>query len=125
VKLNRNNIVGAIDDFKAAQKLHDSWYVHLRLGDAYEKVEDWPSAVAERELCAVKRRGEATDVFFADTTSLRYLPPVYYHLGRAQEAASGSVTAGARASYESFLNLRAAADPPDLLAADARRRLGR
>ncbi|HMC77129.1 MAG TPA: protein kinase [Vicinamibacterales bacterium] len=124
VKLSRDNVVGAIDDFKAAQKLHDSWYVHLLLGDAYEKVQDWPSAVAERELC-VRRRGEATDVFIDDTASLRYLPPVYYHLGRAQEAVSGSVTAGARASYESFLKARDAADPPDLLAADARRRLGR
>jgi tetratricopeptide (TPR) repeat protein len=124
VKLSRNNLAGAIDDFKAAQKLHDSWYVHLMLGDAYEKVQDWPSAMAERELC-VKRRGEATDVFFDDTASIRYLPPVYYHLARAQEAVGGSVTAGARGTYELFLQTRAAADPPDPLAADARRRLGR
>ena len=86
---------------------------------------DFGLRILLKSIPVSERRGEATDVFIDDTASLRYLPPVYYHLGRAQEAVSGSVTAGARASYESFLKARDAADPPDLLAADARRRLGR
>jgi tetratricopeptide (TPR) repeat protein/tRNA A-37 threonylcarbamoyl transferase component Bud32 len=122
VKLHRGSVAGAIADLRSAQKLHDSWYLHVLLGDAYEKVEQFPAAIAERELC-LKRLGEATDVFFADTSSIRHLPPVFYGLGRAREAVGA--TAGARASYESFLKTRESADPPDPLAADARTRLSR
>ena len=60
-------------------------------------------------------------VIIADTSSLRYLPSVYYDLGRAQEAVGS--TAGARASFDSFLKIRGAAQPPDPLAAEARQRL--
>ena len=41
-------------------------------------------ALAELEQC-VKRRGEATDAFFSDMPTLRYLPTAYYYLARAQE----------------------------------------
>ena len=81
-----------------------------------------PQALAEWETC-LKRRGEATDAFFADTSSIRYLPPLYYNLARAQEAI-GAV-AGARASFDSFLKIRGDAQPPDPLAADARKRLAK
>ena len=80
----------------------------------------FPEASSEWEQ-AVKRRGEATDVFFADTSSLRYLPPVYYWLGRAQEAAGAAPAA--KASYERFLSLRTQAETSDPLAADAQKRL--
>jgi hypothetical protein len=70
-------------------------------------------------LC-LKRRGEATDAFFADTSSLRYLPPVFYWLGRVQDALGAGPAA--RASYDRFVELRANAEPPDPLAALARRR---
>ena len=61
-------------------------------------------------------------MFFADTSTLRYLSPVYYWLARSQEAVG--TTEGARRNYREFLKLRAAASPPDPLADDARRRLG-
>ena len=77
-------------------------------------------ALAELELC-LKRRGETTDVFFYDIPTMRYLPPLYYWLGRAQEALGASTQA--RQSYEQFLALRSTANPPDPLAQDARRRL--
>jgi hypothetical protein len=32
----------------------------------------------------MKRRGEATAVFLDEVPSYRYLPPVYYYLGRAR-----------------------------------------
>jgi hypothetical protein len=70
-------------------------------------------------LC-VKRLGEATDVFFDDTPTLRYLPSAYYWLARAQQAVH---VADAKKNYEQFLALTAEADPPDPLAADARRRM--
>ena len=60
-------------------------------------------------------------MFFADTSTLRYLPPVYCWLGQAQEALG--VAGEARKNYEQYLKLRAEADTPDPLAADARRRL--
>ncbi len=120
VELGRGNVPEAIDELQAAQKLHDSWFVHLRLGEAYEAAGQFPEAMAERELL-VKRRGEATDVFFADTPSIRYLSPVYYQLGRAQEAVGGPDAA--RASYQAYLTTREHADPPDPLQADAAERV--
>ena len=69
----------------------------------------------------LKRRGETTDVFFYDMPTMRYQPPLYYWLGRAQEALGASTEA--RKSYEQFLELRTNADPHDPLAVDARARM--
>jgi tetratricopeptide (TPR) repeat protein/tRNA A-37 threonylcarbamoyl transferase component Bud32 len=120
IALARDRVPEAIDEFRAAQKLHDSWLVHVALGEAYAAAKRFPEALGEWNAC-VKRRGEATDVFFADTSSLRYLPRVYYELGVAQDAVGSQ--AGARASFETYLKLRGGADPPDAQTADARRRL--
>ena len=90
-------------------------------GELYVETKHYPEAMAELEIC-LKRRGEVTDVFFYDTPSLRYLPPAYYWLARAQQALG---VADAQANYERFLALRAGADPPDPLAVDARRRMKR
>jgi tetratricopeptide (TPR) repeat protein/tRNA A-37 threonylcarbamoyl transferase component Bud32 len=118
--LSRGRVPEAIDELRAALKLHDSWVAHIVLAEAYTAAKATVEAHDEWDR-VLKRRGEAADAFFADTSSLRYLPPVYYHLGRAQEA-TGSA-AGARASYESFLKVRGAAEPADPLATDARQRL--
>jgi tetratricopeptide (TPR) repeat protein/tRNA A-37 threonylcarbamoyl transferase component Bud32 len=117
--LHERRLPDAIDELHAAEQLHDSWIVHVMLGRVYQAAGRFLEASAEWEVC-VKRRGEATDVFFADTSSMRYLPPVYYWLGRAQEAAGA--TAAAAASYADFLKIRSGADATDALAADARRR---
>jgi hypothetical protein len=87
----------------------------------YGAAEHFAEAADEWGLC-VKRRGEANDVFFADTSTLRYLPPVYYWLGRAQERLGS--TDAARRNYDEFLKLRQATEFKDPLAADARRRVG-
>ena len=76
---------------------------------------------AEFDL-AIKRRGETADVVFYDMPTLRYLPPAYYWLARASEGAGAATQA--RQNYEAFLKLRAEADPVDVLATDAARRLG-
>ena len=110
----------AIDELHAAEQLHDSWIVHFMLGQAYLAARAFPEASAEFEVC-IKRRGEATDVFFADTSSLRYLPPVYYWLGRAQESV-GAMDA-AKTSYREYLTVRPSADGADPLAADAAQRV--
>ncbi len=119
--LQRKRYPDAIDAIREALKLHDSWIGHALLGEAYTAAGQHAQALAELELC-LKRRGEATDAFFADTSTLRYLPPIHYWLGRAQEALGA--TPAARASYQRFLDLRPSADPPDPLAADARKRSG-
>jgi tetratricopeptide (TPR) repeat protein len=116
----RGRVPEAIDAFRDSQKRRDSWFARFLLGKAYVEAGHFAEALAELELC-VKRRGETTDVFFYDTPTLRYLPPVYYWLGLAQEGVGSRNDA--RKSYEEFLALRGAADPVDPLAADARSRL--
>jgi serine/threonine protein kinase/tetratricopeptide (TPR) repeat protein len=111
----------AIDDVKDAQKRHDSWWSRYLLGVFYEELAQprHAEALAEFEL-AIKRRGEAADAFIADTPTLRYLPPAYYWLGRAQEGMEA--TAAARKSYGEYLAIRGGSTD-DPLAADARKRL--
>ena len=96
----------AIEAFRDAQKRHDSWFSRFLLGKAYVEAGDFAEGLAELEIC-VKRRGETTDVFIYDMPTLRYLPPAYYWLGRAQEALGA--TPAARASYQRFLDLRPSA----------------
>jgi len=120
IALERHQVSEAIEAFQEGQKLLDSWIAHFLLGKAHFEAGQFADALAELEICQ-KRRGEATDFLFADTTTLRYLPPLYYWLGRAQEA-SGSKDA-ARMSYQAFLNLRAEAGPGDPLVEDARQRI--
>jgi tetratricopeptide (TPR) repeat protein len=111
----------AIEVFLDAQKRHDSWWSRFLLGRTYvEAGGHFTEGLRELELC-VKRRGEAADVFVDDLPTLRYLPPAYYWLGRAQEGAG--VAGAGRANYELFVKLRSGADPPDPLVADAMRRL--
>ena len=120
IALERRQISEAIHTFQEGQKLLDSWIAHFLLGRAHFEAGQFAEAVAELEVCQ-KRRGEATDFLFADTTTLRYLPPLYYWLGRAQEA-SGANDA-ARANYQTFLKFRVESTPGDPLVADAKQRI--
>jgi eukaryotic-like serine/threonine-protein kinase len=120
VALKEKRLGDALDALRDGQKRHDSWFAHLLLGRAYLDAGRFAEAVAEFEAC-VKRKGEASDVFFENLSTSRYLPPVYYWLGRAQEGL-GAATA-AKASYEQFVKLRAESDPADPLAADAAHRM--
>ncbi len=117
----RKQLPAAVDAFQAAQKLRDSWISHFLLGKAYTEAGHFAEALTELDLCR-KRRGEAADLFFADMTTLRYLPPLYYWMGRAQEGLG--TKQAALASYGEFLKLRAEATPGAPLVADARRRSG-
>jgi eukaryotic-like serine/threonine-protein kinase len=120
IAAERGRVPDAIDALRDAQQRRDSWFGRFLLGKAYAEADHFAEALAELELC-VKRRGETTDVFFYDAPTLRYLPPAYYWLGRAQEGVGSN--GEARKSYEQFLSLRAGADPSDPLAVDARRRI--
>ncbi len=110
----------AKDAFERAQKLADLWLGRFLLGATYVDSEQYASAQAELGL-AEKRRGEATAVFLDDVPSFRYLAPMPYWLGRAQEGINKASPAAAE-NYKKFLSLRPD-DSRDPLVADARRRL--
>lgn len=117
----RKQFPAAVEAFQSAQKMRDSWISHFLLGRAYVEAGHFAEALTELEICR-KRRGEAADLFFADMTTLRYLPPLYYWLGRAQEGLG--TKEAARDSYREFLKLRAEATPGAPMVGDARRRSG-
>ncbi len=121
IALERKRLSLSVDSFQNAQKLRDTWISHFLLGRAYAEAGHFAESLTELETCR-KRRGEAADLFFADMTTLRYLPPLYYWLGRAQEGLG--TNEAARNSYKEFLALRAEANPGAPLVADARRRAG-
>ena len=110
----------AVELFRESLKRRDTWLGRFMLGRLYIETERYTEALGELDAC-MKRYGEAGDVFFYDFPTVRYLPPLYYYLARAQEALG---SAAAKTSYEQFLSLRGNADPPDPLAADAKERLG-
>jgi hypothetical protein len=67
----------------------------------------------------LQRRGEAFSIFLDDLPTLRYLPQIYYYLGRAQE---GLKIPAAKESYKKYLEIKilAVGDP---MVEDAKRRL--
>jgi eukaryotic-like serine/threonine-protein kinase len=119
IAASRGRYAEAIDLFRDSIKRRDTWFARYLLGRLYARTGHSPEAMAELDVCA-KRAGEVTDVFIADTPSLRYLPPAFYWLARSQQALAVAV---AGKTYEHFLALRGNADPPDPLALDAKKRL--
>ena len=118
VAVRREEYAEAIQKFRDSIEQRDTWFARFLLGRLYVDRELYPEAMAELDL-ALERRGEAADVFFYDTPSLRYLPEAYYWLARAQEPIG---IGEARENYEWFLEHRTNADSPDPLAADASQR---
>jgi len=116
--LLRGNPREAIRSFEESKKIADTWLVRFDLGRAYLEAGAFTEADSELEQC-VKRRGEVMAIFLDDVPSFRYLPSVYYYLGRAQE---GLKSPAALDSYKAFLAIKTngGGDP---LIADARRRL--
>jgi serine/threonine protein kinase/tetratricopeptide (TPR) repeat protein len=119
--LKAKDYARAIDLLKAALARQDLWMARFALGRAYFEAGAGHEAEAldEWEKC-LARRGEAMDLFFADSPTTRYLPQLYYWLGRARQGA-GAPSAAATA-YRDYLAIRGKA-PRDPLAADAQRRL--
>jgi tetratricopeptide (TPR) repeat protein len=115
-----NRFGDAKDAFERAQKLADLWLGRFLLGVTYVDSAQYASAQAELGL-ADKRRGEATAVLLDDVPSFRYLAPLPYWLGRAQEGINKASPAAAE-NYRKFLTLRPD-DSRDPLVADARKRL--
>jgi len=85
---------------------------------AYLDAGAYTEAYSEFERC-LKRRGEATALLFDEVPTYRFLPPVYYYFGRAQD---GLKTGGGAESYKTLLAIRQKGEP-DALVKDARQRL--
>jgi tetratricopeptide (TPR) repeat protein len=119
--LQRGAIAEAVETFQAGQKIGDLWLTRFMLGVAFIHAERYPDALDALETC-VKRRGEATAIFFDDLPSARYLAPLPYWLGRAQEATGLRKQAGEQ--YDKFLRLRPNR-PRDPLVVNAQQRLAR
>ena len=101
-------------------QLLDTWIGHFVLGRAYLEDGAFTEAHEELEVC-LARRGEASALFVDEVPSFRYLPPVYYWLGRAQESLKSPAGAD---SYRAYLAIKQNAEPgADPLIEDARRRL--
>jgi len=111
----------AVELFRDSLKRRDTWLGRFMLGKFYVETGRYTEAIDELGVC-MKRYGEAGDVFFYDFPTVRYLPPLFYYLARAQEALGG---VNAKENYERFIALRGEAAPADPLAADVRKRLGR
>jgi tetratricopeptide (TPR) repeat protein len=118
IALEAKKLADAVDAFRASIKLQDLWLPHYALGVAYIQADHFAEGLTELEACE-RRRGEATAVFLDDTPTLRYLAPLPYWLGRAQE---GVGQQAATTNYQAFVAIRgdAANDP---LVADAKKRL--
>ena len=119
MSIARGDMANAISLFQEAQEILDTWLGRFLLGRAYLEAKAYTEAYSEFELC-IKRRGEAASVFLNDLPSSRYLPPVYYYLGRAQE---GLGSDAASESFQKFLKIKENADG-DWMVDDARKRLG-
>jgi tetratricopeptide (TPR) repeat protein len=115
----QGDIHKAIELFNESLQLFDTWLVHLSLGKAYIDAEAFTKAHSEFEIC-LRRRGEATSVYFNDHPSFYYFPQVHYYLGRALE---GIGSPGAADSYQKFLQIKLKGKGSWMIE-DARRRLG-
>jgi tetratricopeptide (TPR) repeat protein len=118
--LEKGQLGTGMREFRYAREDFDFWFGRFLRGQAFFAAGHYPEALDEFDYC-VRNRGEITDVFLADSATLRYFPPALYWLGRCHEALGNSDAA--RALYEEFIALRVSADPPDELAADAANRL--
>jgi len=119
VLLNRGAVRAAVRTLTEANKMLDTWIGHFDLGRAYLAAGAFPQADSEFDRC-LKRSGEALSLFLDEEPTAGYLPPVYYHLGRARE---GMGTAAYGDLYRRYLSIRNQAES-DPLSADIRKRLG-
>jgi serine/threonine protein kinase/tetratricopeptide (TPR) repeat protein len=118
--LGKGQLGTAMREFRFAREDFDFWFGHFLRGRAFFEAGHFPEALDEFDHC-VRNKGEITDVFLADSATLRFFPPALYWLGRCQVALGSNEAA--QESFAAYLELRGEADPTDALAEDARARL--
>lgn len=90
----------ALDAFRSALALTDSWLLRYYLGRAYFAAGRYVEAVDEFEIC-VKRRGEAAALFLDDDEpTWRYMAPLQDWLAKAREKMGVTSAAALAASQE-------------------------
>jgi tetratricopeptide (TPR) repeat protein len=119
ILLEHGDASAAIQEFRQAQTLADTWLGRFDLGRAYLAAGAFAQAHAEFNACQ-NRRGEATALFLDEMPTYRYYPATLYYLGRVQEQLKSPAAAD---SYRAFLALKAP-DSSEPLAVEARRRSG-
>jgi tetratricopeptide (TPR) repeat protein len=122
VLLEQRKATEAIEAFKEAQQLADTWAGHLDLGRAYLVANAPADADSELDVC-LKRRGEAISLFLDDVPTYRYLPEVYYYKGRAIQGLTGEHSTVALDWFKKFLAIKNASQP-DPLVDSARQQAG-
>jgi len=120
-KLRDGDTSGALKLFEEANSQLDTWLSRYALGRGYLAAGAYTEAHEVFETC-LSRRGEAVSVFFEDFPTCRYIPSVYYHLGRVQQA-MGSTEAVR--TFETFMSIKAKAEADMPEVEDARKRLAR
>jgi tetratricopeptide (TPR) repeat protein len=120
IQLRKDDFEGAVRLYMEAQNLLNTWHGRFALGKAYIKNERYSQAVSEFGAC-LERKGEAVVMFLNDIPTSRYLPQIYYYMGRALE---GMGYASASESYREFLKIKEKGEA-DWMVEDARRRLSR
>jgi tetratricopeptide (TPR) repeat protein len=114
----RGRFTQAIALLQEARGRADTWLGRFELGRVYVEAGAFAEADSELEAC-LKRNGEAMAAFLDDVPTARFLPPVYYYLGRAKE---GLKSPRAADSFRAFLVVKEKSED-DPLVTDARRRL--
>jgi len=117
IALQRNEPRTAIERFKAAQQITDTWLGRYGLGRAHLMGGAYAEADSEFDAC-MARRGEAAAVLLDDVSTVRLMAPLYYYQGRARE---GLGSPAAQESYKQFLEMKEGGDEQGLVV-DARRR---
>jgi tetratricopeptide (TPR) repeat protein len=103
----------ALDSFKQANMMLNSWIGHFDLGRAYLALPAPDLVSAEREFGECdKRRGEAIELFLDDVPTFGYFPAVHYYRGLALE---GMKSPGAAQSFQKYLDIRGKSTQDPLL----------
>jgi len=118
IQLQDNKPQEALDKFKEAQKIANTWLGHFDLGRAYLASGAFPEALSEFDEC-ITRRGEATALFLDERPTYHLVPQVFYYQARVREGLK-SVTAVDQ--YRAFLQIKEKADK-DPLVEDAKKRV--
>jgi len=103
ISSQEGNHIQAIETLTQAIALSDLWLLRFSLGKAYLEGGFYAEALDEFMNCN-NRHGEATSLFLDDLPTYRYMVPLSYWLGVAQDEL-GMVTAAAT-SFETFVTLR-------------------
>jgi len=120
IQLRHGKPQQALKLFLDSRNLADTWMGRFDAGRAYVEAGAFAEAESELETC-LKRRGEATALFLDESPTYHLFPPVYYYLGRAQQALNSPA---ATESFQTYISLMKDAERDPLLT-DARQRLSK